>query len=57
MLWYKYVFLTLGISPNEFNKCTLKDIQQLMELHEAIGQKGMREAQIQKMMSKVGGRW
>jgi hypothetical protein len=44
---------TQGISPNEFNKSKVKDIREIMEIHEAIGQKGMREAQIKNMMSKV----
>jgi hypothetical protein len=46
-----------GISPNEFNRCLSKDIKSIMEIHESIGQKNMREAQIRQMMGKVGMKW
>jgi len=53
LAWFQYISWTKGISPLEFNKCDAKDIKSIMAIHEAIGQKGMREQQISNMMRKM----
>ena len=42
-----------GISPNEFKKCKLKDLRDISDINQAIGDKKQREHIIQTMMSNM----
>ena len=53
MLWLKYKFFKLGISPREFNKCRMKDIIDVMEINNAMETKMMREQKIKEMIARM----
>ena len=51
--WWMYKSWKKGISPREFKKCQMRDLNLVMGIDNAIGEKDMREAQVRKMMSQV----
>jgi hypothetical protein len=53
LLWVKYKFFEVGISPNEFRKCHIKDIQDIMEIKNAIDERAMREQEIRNMIASM----
>jgi len=53
LLWIKYKFFEAGISPDEFRKCQIRDIQDIMEIKNAIDQRAMREAKIRDMIANM----
>jgi len=53
MLLIKYRFWDKGISPREFNKIKMKDIQDIMDIDNAIEGKKSRELAIQEAMHKL----
>jgi len=42
-----------GISPNEFRKCQIRDIRDIMEINDAMIEKSMREAKINELKSSM----
>ena len=48
-----YVFFKNGISPREFRRNFIKDIEDCIDIDNAINEKGMREEQIRTMMASV----
>ena len=53
LLWYKWLYWTKGISSREFKREYMNDINDVMEINNAISEKQMREAQLQKLISRV----
>jgi len=52
-MWSKYQFFEKGISPNEFRKCRMKDIKEIMEVKNAINERAMREQKVKNMIAKM----
>lgn len=57
IVWLKYKFFEKGISPNEFKKCQMRDIREVMDIQEAIEDRKKREDEIQDAISRMGRRW
>lgn len=53
MLWLKYKFFKVGISPQEFRKCQMTDIIDIMEINNALDTKMMREQKIKEMVARM----
>jgi len=53
LLWLKYKFFEAGISPNEFRKCQLRDIKDIMDLKNTVEERAMREQKVREMMSRM----
>lgn len=53
LLWFKYKFFEAGISPNEFRKCRISDINDIMEIKNAIDEKAGREQLIRDMVGSM----
>lgn len=54
MLWYKWVYWNKGIPAKEFNKELSVDIKDIMAINSAISEKNLRQAKLNKLLSKVG---
>jgi len=52
-LWLKYKFFEAGISPNEFRKCQIRDIKDIMDIKEAMDTRAMRNAKVRDMMARM----
>lgn len=52
-MWYKYKFFEAGISPNEFWKSNVSDINDIMEIKNAIDERATREAGIRDMIAQM----
>ena len=53
MLWLKYKFFKAGISPQEFRKCQMRDIINIMEINNAMDTKMAREQKIKEMVARM----
>jgi len=53
LLWWKYLYWKQGIPTHLFNKEALKDIHDVIDVHNAISQKSDREKKINDMIRKV----
>jgi len=53
LIWWKSIAFECGISPREFNKSRLKDLQEIMQIKSAVGMKQQRNKKVQDMMNKV----
>ena len=49
----KWVFFKNGISPREFAKCMIKDIQDITDIEEAIESRGVVWGKVKRAMSEV----
>jgi len=45
----------LGISPNEFRKCYVKDLFDIWQLNTAFGDKAESEKRVQELMQQMKG--
>jgi len=52
-MWLKYKFFEVGISPNEFRKCRMKDIKEIIQIKGAIDERAMREQKIRNMRANM----
>lgn len=57
LIWLKYKFFESGISPNEFKKCQMRDIKDVLDIKEAVEERRQRENDIQSALSGMKGRW
>ena len=53
MMWLKYKCFEVGISPNEFRKCQIRDIKDIMELKNAVDERALREQKVREMMGTL----
>jgi len=53
LLWLKHKFWEKGIGPEEFKKCQIRDIQDIMDMDEAINNKRIREGEIEDTIAKM----
>jgi hypothetical protein len=54
LLWLKYKFFEEGIGPQEFRKCQMRDIKEIMEIKNAVEERRQRESDIQDALSRMG---
>lgn len=52
-MWIKYKFFEAGISPREFRKCQIRDINDIMNIKNAVDQRAMREQKVREMVAKL----
>ena len=52
-MWIKYKFFEVGISPREFKKCQIRDINDIIDIKNAMDQRIMREQKIREMVAKI----
>lgn len=52
-LYQMYINWEKGISPREFRKNWMCDIRKVMAISDAIGQKNLKQSQINDMMNQV----
>ena len=52
-MWWKYRFWEKGISPNEFWRCSVKDIEEIMFVDNALSGKKKREQNLNALMGKL----
>lgn len=57
LLFYKWQFWKKGISPSEFRKLQVRDIKDVVEIENAINEKGFREGEVRNLMNNVKSRW
>lgn len=50
MLWRMYQLYQQGISPYEFRKCNMDDLNDIFEIQKAVNEKSKREAEVEKAM-------
>lgn len=53
LLWYKYKFYSKGIGPREFNNSKMSDIQDIIDIENAINEKQKRETSIQDALRSM----
>ena len=53
LLWIKYKFFEAGISPREFRKCQIRDINDIMKIKNAVDQRAIREQKVREMVAKM----
>lgn len=53
LLWIKYKFFEMGISPREFRKCQMRDIKDIMDIKNAIDKRAIREQKIREMVGRM----
>ena len=53
LLFYKWLYWKNGISAREFRHEWERDVFDIMQIDGAVNQKELREAQINKLISKV----
>ena len=51
-MWAKQKFYEKGISPNEFRKCQIRDIKDVLEISAEINLKINREQEIQNIIDQ-----
>ena len=49
----KYLFFEAGISPREFRKCQMRDVEEIIEIKSAIEERDAREKKINKMRAQM----
>ena len=54
LLWFKYLFFEQGISPKEFNDTRMKDIMDIVDIHDAFRSKENRNVLIYNAKAKAG---
>jgi len=52
-LWLKYKFFEAGISPQEFRKCQIRDIKDIMDIKNAMDVRAMRDNKVKEMMARM----
>jgi len=52
-MWWMCIAFECGISPREFKKCRIGDIQEIMQIKSAVGMKKQRNQKVQDLMNKV----
>ncbi|MEK0335804.1 MAG: hypothetical protein QQN41_00005 [Nitrosopumilus sp.] len=53
LLWIKYKFFKAGISPREFRKCQMRDINDIMDIKNIVNEKAMRDQKIRDMTARM----
>lgn len=53
MMWIKNQFFKNGISPNDFRKCQMRDILDILEIESEIEEKQKREQEVQNLINKM----
>ena len=51
-MWAKHKFFEKGISTNEFKKCQMRDIRDVLDISSEINSKKIREQEIQDIIAK-----
>ena len=49
----KYLFFEAGISPDEFRKCLMKDIEDIMDIKKEVEERESREQKINEMRASM----
>ena len=52
LLWAKQKFFDKGISTNEFRKCQVRDIKDVLDIASEINLKMNREQEVQEILAK-----
>jgi len=52
-MWAKFIFLKNGISPREFNKCSMRDVVDMMDIQKSISERQRRQSKVDEVMSKI----
>jgi len=50
----RYKFFEAGISPREFRKCRMRDIEEIMDIKRTIEERQARESEIQNLINRMG---
>jgi len=53
LLWTKHLFWEKGISPNEFRKCQMRDIKDIMDIENSKQIKIQRERKIKELEAQM----
>lgn len=53
MLWIKYKFFEQGISPEEFRRCQVRDLRDIMDIKNAMDTRAIRESKIRDMIARM----
>jgi hypothetical protein len=53
MLWWKYLYWRTGIPARVFNQEELRDVHDIIDIHNAISSKSQREQKVKEMISKM----
>jgi len=53
LVWWKTIAFECGISPTQFRKCRISDIEEIMTIKSIVSQKGKRNQKVQDMMNQV----
>jgi hypothetical protein len=53
LVWWKTIAFECGISPAEFRRCRMSDIEEIMEIKSAVGMKSQRNKKVHDLMNKV----
>jgi len=54
LLWLKHKFFKQGIGPDEFKKAQMRDINDIMDIENAINERRQREGEVQDAISRMG---
>jgi len=49
----KYKFFEQGISPEEFRKCQMRDVRDIMDIKNEIEIRAQRNAKVREMISRM----
>jgi len=52
-MWFKNKFFRKGISPNDFRKCQMRDILDILEIESEINEKQKREQEVLDLINKM----
>lgn len=53
MMWLKNKFFESGISPHEFRKCQMRDINDIINIKDALNEKRGREREVQNLINSM----
>jgi len=53
LMWKMYKAYQIGISPTEFRKCNMDDLNNIFEIQTAVNEKSERERKVKEAMARM----